>query len=98
MAADPEFEAWHERLVARRGRQQQSPADAEDLMRRNNPAFIPRNHLVEAALQAATSAGDVSVMERLLEVLATPYDHARDLPTFSTPSSGDERYRTFCGT
>ncbi len=97
-AADAEFEAWHERLVARRGRQPQSPADAEDLMRRNNPAFIPRNHLVEEALEAATSAGDVSVMERLLEVLATPYDHARDLPTFSTPSSGDERYRTFCGT
>ena len=97
-AADPEFEAWHQRLVARRGRQPQSPAEAEDLMRRHNPAFIPRNHLVEEALEAATSAGDVSVMERLLDVLATPYDHARDLPTFSTPSSGDEPYRTFCGT
>jgi hypothetical protein len=36
-------------------------------------------------------------MERLLEVLATPYDHERDLPTFSAPGAG-EPYRTFCGT
>ena len=52
-------------------------------MRQHNPAFIPRNHNVEEALLAATSRNDFSVMERLLEVLATPYDHDRDLPIFS---------------
>ena len=96
--ADPELEAWHQRLAARRGRQPQSRAQAEDLMRRHNPAFIPRNHNVEEALQAATSAADYSVMERLLDVLATPYDHGRDLPIFSTSSSAEQPYRTFCGT
>ena len=96
--ADPEWEAWHRRLEARRGRQPQSPAEAEDLMRRHNPAFIPRNHNVEEALLAATSRDDFSVMERLLEVLATPYDHERDLPMFSASSSGERPYRTFCGT
>jgi len=96
--ADQEVEAWHRRLTARRGRQPQSTAEAEDLMRRHNPAFIPRNHNVEEALQAATNAADYSVMERLLDVLATPYDHGRDLPMFSTSSSGEQRYRTFCGT
>jgi serine/tyrosine/threonine adenylyltransferase len=96
--ADPELEAWHHRLAARRGRQRQSPAEAEDLMRRHNPAFIPRNHNVEEALQAATSADDFSVMERLLDVLATPYDHGRDLPMFSTPSPDTWPYQTFCGT
>jgi uncharacterized protein YdiU (UPF0061 family) len=95
---DPELEAWHHRLAARRGRQPQSPAAAEDLMRRHNPAFIPRNHRVEEALQAATSADDYSVMARLLDVLTTPYDHGRDLPMFSTPGSGEPPYRTFCGT
>ena len=55
-------------------------------MRRHNPAFIPRNHLVEEALQAATGDHDLSVMERLLDVLATPYDHDRDLPMFSAPA------------
>ncbi len=96
--ADPEVEAWHRRLTARRGRQPQSAAEAGDLMQRHNPAFIPRNHNVEEALLAATGADDYSVMQRLLDVLATPYDHGRDLPMFSTPGSGEHPYRTFCGT
>jgi uncharacterized protein YdiU (UPF0061 family) len=96
--ADSPLEAWHLRLEARRGRQPQSPAEVETLMRRHNPAFIPRNHNVEEALLAATSRGDFSVMERLLDVLATPYDHGRDLPMFSAPSSSERPYRTFCGT
>jgi uncharacterized protein YdiU (UPF0061 family) len=95
---DPDLEAWHHRLEARRVRQPQSRAEAEDLMRRHNPAFIPRNHNVEEALLAATSGDDLSVMERLLEVLATPYDHGRDLPMFSASSSDERPYRTFCGT
>ena len=95
--ADPEFDAWHSRLDARRSRQPQSLTEVERLMRRHNPAFIPRNQKVEEALQAAASNEDFTVMTRLLEVLATPYDHDRDLPAFSTP--GDSRvYRTFCGT
>jgi uncharacterized protein YdiU (UPF0061 family) len=99
--ADPEVEAWYRRLAERRGRQPQSPAEAGSLMRRHNPAFIPRNHKVEEALQAAT-IGDYSAMERLLDVLATPYDHGRDVPSFSSPgspdASGERPYRTFCGT
>src|SRR5688572_16529991 len=97
-SADPELEAWHRRWEARRARQPQSPAEAEALMRQHNPAFIPRNHNVEAALVAATTRHDFSVMQRLLEVLATPYDHERDLPTFSAPGAGERPYRTFCGT
>jgi uncharacterized protein YdiU (UPF0061 family) len=96
--ADPELEAWHRRLEARRSCEPQSPAEAETLMRRHNPAFIPRNHKVEEALLAATTGDDFSVMERLLEVLATPYDHDRDLPAFSAPPAAGEPYRTFCGT
>ena len=42
---------------ARRGRQPQSPADAEHLMRRHNPAFIPRNHNVEEALAGGDQRG-----------------------------------------
>jgi len=94
---DPELEAWYRRLEARRGRQPQS-SEAAALMRRHNPAFIPRNHKVEEALSAASSSDDWSVMARLLAVLATPYDDERDLPAFSAPGVGDGAYRTFCGT
>jgi serine/tyrosine/threonine adenylyltransferase len=96
--ADPEWEAWHRRWQARRGRQPQSASEAETLMRRHNPAVVPRNHNVEAALTAATAENDYSVMQRLLEVLATPFDHERDLTKFSEPDSGGRPYRTFCGT
>jgi serine/tyrosine/threonine adenylyltransferase len=96
--ADPEIEAWHRRWLARRSRQPQSSVEAEGLMRRHNPAVIPRNHLVEAALEAATEAADLSVLERLLDVLARPYDYERDLTMFSTPPADARPYRTFCGT
>lgn len=95
--ADPELEAWHRRLEMRRRRQPQSAAEAEALMRQHNPAVIPRNHKVEEALAAATS-GDHSVMTRLLDVLATPFDHDRDLSAFGAPAADAEPYRTFCGT
>jgi len=89
---------WLERWEARRGRQPQSSAEAATLMRRHNPAFIPRNHRVEEALLAATSAGDLSVMETLLEVLANPFDYERDAPKYTEPGTDHGTYRTFCGT
>ena len=70
------------------------------MRRAHCPAVIPRNHRVEEALVAA-EAGEVRVMERLLEVLAAPYDHERAgaTPEYRAPApEGGEGYRTFCGT
>jgi serine/tyrosine/threonine adenylyltransferase len=96
--ADAELSDWQRRWHARLERQPQSRTEAEELMRRHNPAVIPRNHKVEEALDAATAASDFSVMERLLDALATPYDHDRDLAAFTTPGDRGSSYRTFCGT
>ena len=95
----PAFTAWREQWQARLARQPNAPEQVSALMRRSNPAFIPRNHKVEDALAAATDEGDLSVMDRLLHVLASPYDYSRNLEEFSRPP-GDSapRYRTFCGT
>ena len=98
VAGDADFEAWHRRLLSRRARQPQSEAEVEELMRRHNPAVIPRNHKVEEALEAATSMLDFSVFERLLDVVRTPYDHVIDRPEFSMPPTSGLPYRTFCGT
>ncbi len=98
VAADPDFEAWHRRLLARRARQPQSQAEAEELMRRHNPAFIPRNHKVEEALEAATTALDFSEFEALLAVVQAPYQHALVRLDFSAPPPTGLPYRTFCGT
>lgn len=95
---DAEYHSWRERWLARLGRQPQSSAESEELRRSANPAFIPRNHLVEAALTAA-ERGDLQPMERLLDVLSSPYDHARNAPEYQRPAPLEAgRYRTFCGT
>ena len=96
--ADVDFGGWYGRLQARYARQPQSASDVTELMRQHNPAFIPRNHKVEEALQAATTRHDFTVMERLLDVLKNPYDYARDLPEFSAAPKTGGTYRTFCGT
>jgi serine/tyrosine/threonine adenylyltransferase len=68
-------------------------------MRRMNPAFIPRNHLVEAALDAASLRQDFRPFEDLLAVISRPYDERPELERYSTPARPEERVlQTFCGT
>ncbi len=93
-----EFAQWHELWQARLGRQQESQTASQQLMRNSNPAIIPRNHRVEAALEAAVQ-GDYSVMQRLLAVLASPYAHSSEQADYAAlPASSMRPYRTFCGT
>ena len=95
---DPDFDAWHARWQARRARQPQPLEESDTLMRRHNPAVIPRNHKVEEALGAATNGHGLGPMQALLTVLATPYDDTRDRE-FTEPAPGGQLpYRTFCGT
>ena len=94
-----EFAQWQELWQARLGRQQEAKESSQQLMRTSNPALIPRNHRVEAALEAAEKHGDYSVMERLLDVLSTPYAHSPQQAEYSTPPAPSTRpYQTFCGT
>jgi serine/tyrosine/threonine adenylyltransferase len=94
-----EFTKWHELWQARRGRQQESKVTSHQLMRDSNPASIPRNYQVEAALEAAVERKDYSVMEKLLDVLSNPYAHSPEQADYFTlPSQSMTPYRTFCGT
>ncbi|HEX7260879.1 MAG TPA: YdiU family protein [Luteolibacter sp.] len=95
---DAGFLTWHARWNARLTRQPQSPAEVVKTMRESNPAVIPRNHKVEEALTAAVERGDMSVMERLLEVLADPYGAEAPPEYTSPPPPGTAAYQTFCGT
>jgi uncharacterized protein YdiU (UPF0061 family) len=71
--------------------------DAE-LMDRANPIYIPRNHLVEEALSAAT-AGDLDPLDQLLTAVTSPYDERPGLERYAAPApEGFGDYRTFCGT
>ena len=68
-------------------------------MRAVNPAFIPRNHHVEAMIATAVERDDFGPFEERLKVLSRPYDdqpaHARYA---EAPEGGRADYRTFCGT
>ena len=68
-------------------------------MRGVNPAFIPRNHRVEAMIEAAVERDDFAPFATLLAVLARPYDDQPDHAAFAeAPAGGGVGYRTFCGT
>lgn len=62
----------------------------------NNPIVIPRNHLVEAALNAAT-LGDMSSFHALLAEVKEPYRPNRGVFALG-PQAGQGRYVTYCGT
>jgi uncharacterized protein YdiU (UPF0061 family) len=69
-----------------------------DAMDRVNPVYIPRNHLVEEALTAATG-GDLDPLDRLLNAVSAPFDERAGLERYTEPAPEDfGRYRTFCGT
>jgi protein adenylyltransferase len=69
-----------------------------DAMDRSNPIYIPRNHLVEDALSAAT-AGDLDPLQQLLAAVTAPYDERPDFERYAAPAPEDfGDYRTFCGT
>ncbi|HWS91394.1 MAG TPA: YdiU family protein [Mycobacterium sp.] len=71
--------------------------DAE-VMDRTNPIYIPRNHLVEEALTAATS-GDLDPLGQLLDAVIAPYDKRPGLERYASPAPADfGAYQTFCGT
>jgi uncharacterized protein YdiU (UPF0061 family) len=68
-------------------------------MRAVNPAFIPRNHLVEEALAAALTDGDFSTFDNLLAVVLRPYDDQPSHRHYAQPPRPEQVVRqTFCGT
>ncbi len=97
---DAAYASWHAQWQERLSRQPQSADEARQRMQAHNPVVIPRNHKVEEALAAAAERDDLSLMQRLLEVLAQPYDYRRDMPAeYTTPSGlGPGEYQTYCGT
>ncbi|GIN57095.1 UPF0061 protein [Lederbergia ruris] len=96
---NPEFTKWLEKWKARRERQTESEADSRTLMKKSNPSIIPRNHLVEKALEAAVEEGGLQVMEELLQVLADPYAYTPEQEKYTTlPEPSNVPYQTFCGT
>lgn len=89
------FQAWAEK------REQLLPADREAMradMDALNPAYVPRNHVVEQALAKAT-LGDLGEVERILDAMSDPYVERPGFEDLAAPDpESGFGFATFCGT
>ncbi len=98
--ADPaSFDGWAVGWRARLAQDGMAPAARAAAMRRENPLYIPRNHLVEEAIAAAVEREDYAPFHTLVEVLERPFEAQPGRERFAAPARPEERVtRTFCGT
>ena len=94
-AIDDWLRDWRKRL----NQDAQSATDRATGMRCVNPAFIPRNHRVEAALNAASKDGDFQPFKQLVGILQRPYVDQPESADYSLPPEPSQQvFKTFCGT
>ena len=92
-------DGWAAKYRARLALEPQDDATRQAAMLAVNPVYIPRNHLVEAALAAAMQDDDLAPFEELLAVLAKPFEERPQYAAYAgPPPEADPNYRTFCGT
>ena len=92
------FITWFEEWKKRSKLNNSSKEKQIELMKKNNPIVIPRNHKVEEALSEAYN-GNLEKMNKLNNVLKNPYSNQEDIAEYQVPAPmTDEKYQTFCGT
>jgi uncharacterized protein YdiU (UPF0061 family) len=93
------FTSWREAWSARLAHEPGGLQAAIETMRQANPAYIPRNHRIEAIIEAAVVRGDFAPFHRLHAVLGRPFDDQPEAMELREPPRPEERVRnTFCGT
>jgi uncharacterized protein YdiU (UPF0061 family) len=93
-----DFDLWSDRWRDRLEGESATDAERQARMLQTNPAYIPRNHQIEAMIQAAIG-GNYGPMQTLIEVLATPFEERAAFAEYAdAPTAGQEVCETFCGT
>lgn len=97
---EPEsFHVWARAWRHRLSREPLAPAERAAAMRRVNPAFVPRNHRIQALIDAAVQRDDFGPLETLVRALQRPYDDQPEHAHLAEPPAPEERVlQTFCGT
>ena len=92
-------EEWLSRWRSRLAEEGGDPAERQALMRRHNPAIIPRNHRIEAVIRAAVDQGDFAPFHEMRQALAEPFADRPEFALYEQPPQPEERVlQTFCGT
>jgi uncharacterized protein YdiU (UPF0061 family) len=98
-AKPSEYDEWAVRWRARLAQESTDAEARRDAMRAVNPAYIPRNHRVEAVIRAAEDKNDFGPFEELLTVLSKPFEDQPAFAHYADPPKEHERvHATFCGT
>ena len=97
---DPQvLDAWSDGWRRRLEAEGRPPVERAAAMRRANPLYIPRNHLVEEVIAAAVGQGDFAPFGELVEVLSRPFDEQPGRERFAQPPLPEQQvFRTYCGT
>ena len=98
--ADPSaYDEWEPRWRRRLDQEPTDEATRRAAMLTVNPAYIPRNHLVEAVIRAATDEDDFAPFHELVAVLSEPFAEQPAFSRYAEPPAEHERVlQTFCGT
>ncbi|MEM8582442.1 MAG: YdiU family protein, partial [Pseudomonadota bacterium] len=92
------FDTWADDWSARLATEGTSPLERVPDLKSANPAFIPRNHRVEEAIQYGLS-GDYAPFNKLVDVLSHPFDDQPEHEALMAPAQTHEAVQqTFCGT
>jgi uncharacterized protein YdiU (UPF0061 family) len=93
------YDEWAARWRVRMTEETTSSEERVAVMQRTNPAFIPRNHFVQAVIDAAIERNDFQPFEELLDVVSRPYDDRPEFERYTVPATTKECVlQTFCGT
>ena len=94
---DKNFIEWKNKWNSRLSRNQDI-IKAKELMTKNNPIIIPRNHLIESALSKAEQ-GNLDEFNKLISALKDPYKDNGQYTGLKNPApQSEKKYQTFCGT
>jgi uncharacterized protein YdiU (UPF0061 family) len=97
-ALSPWLIKWRARIARESAEENADTVQVQQMMLAKNPVFIPRNHLVEQAIQAGND-GDFAAFNQLVDVLAAPFTFVPEQAIYAMPAQPDEAVtRTFCGT
>ena len=92
-----DFKKWTENWIIRSISEKANLKDIINKMDLINPCYIPRNHIIEDALENAVN-GDMTLINEILKLYKNPFDENGDYEIFMKPSKTNAPYVTFCGT
>ena len=93
------FMQWKPLWLIRLAQESLSASESVRLMNSVNPIYIPRNHLVEAAIEAAEERSDYQPFETLVNVLAQPFTEQQNKQEYAQPAPASfGKFTTYCGT